>query len=120
MNTESTHDALFRLAQARSKTLHETRTKRLLDRKRELDAEREREAGLEEESASVKLRRVLCAIREETNTDIDMHVDMPSGELYTAVCKALKKRSDHQNTETKFLGEALTLVNQLNNHLKSR
>ena len=115
-------ERLQEAARVRSESMKASRRKRLLERKRVFMEKQMRKGGKSDENdADSKLRSVFAAIREHTNTDMDLNTDMTPGQLFTAVTQALDcPRHDSSANETRFVGEALELVQKLNVVLSSR
>ena len=64
---------------------------------------------------------MFAAIRAATNSDNDLNTDMTPGELFVAVSNALRGHNyESSANETRFVGEALELVQKLNQMLATR
>ena len=115
-------ERLQEVARLRSATIKSARRKRLLERKHAFIAKRSRKSeNSTENDTESQLRSVFAAIREHTNTDLDFNTNMSPGELFTAVTRALNASTTcNSATETRFVGEALALVEKLNAMLASR
>jgi len=115
-------ERLQEAARLRSVTIKSARRRKILERKHAFIAKRSRKSdNSTENDTESQLRSVFAAIREHTNTDIDFHINMSPGELFTAVTRALNaSTSCNSAAETRFVGEALELVEKLNAMLASR
>ena len=111
------------MAKLRDESLYAERNRRVIERKRRIAARnlRDTRVSTSEDDSETKMRSLFAAIRAKTNSDVELTTQMTPSELFHATSSALSELPNrHTCTETKFIGEALTLVAQLNSLLASR